>query len=269
MTAVPAEGIPDRWRLVPVGSDKRPLLRSWPERAVPVSDLDTIGAWLRRWPRAGLAVVTGPASGILVIDIDAPGESHQADGFAALHAFQGELGPLPETAEAVTPSGGEHRFFRWPAGVRRISSRPLVPGVDVKASAGLVTLPLGRRTPTRRWLRPPAAGLAELPARWRARVLPPPPTARPMVPNWQPSRSSDSYLAAALRSAAERIASAAPGTRHAVAFKETASLARLADRGLNLRAAGAALVEAALAAGLPRHEAERTVRDALQRGLPQ
>ncbi len=254
-----------RWRLIPVGTNKVPLIRRWPERAVPASDRATIRSWLARWPHAALALVTGPESGVLVLDVDTA-TGHGADGAAALADLERRLGRLPPTAEAATPTGGRHLFFRWPVDVARIPSKPLAPGLDVKASGGCVTLPTGRRTPGRRWIRHPHEGLAELPARWRARLLPPPPRLRTSRPAWDAAAGDGRYVAAALASAVERVVSAAVGTRHVTLFREAASLARLIDRGLDPQAAARALVDAATRAGLPVAEARRTVADAFRRG---
>lgn len=249
------------WRLIPIGPDKRPRLKGWPEAASP--DPEQWREWMSRWRDAALALATGPASGVLVVDVDAPGPEHEADGTAALARLEEELGPLPPAPTAATPSGGLHFFYRWPPGRDRIPSRPLLPGVDLKASGGLVTLPCGPRTPGRRWLALPGLelGLPELPVRWLARVLPLPPVPRPR-PVWR-DPPGDRYAAAALRSAADRVAAAAPGTRNATLFKEAASLARL--EALAAEAIAARLEEAALAAGLEAREARATIRSALAR----
>lgn len=257
--------LPDRWRVLPVGPDKRPRLRDWPNRAVPTSNTDTIDEWLTRWRDAALAIVCGPESGVLVIDVDSA-EGHGVDGLAQLEKLKARLGALPETVEATTPSGGRHLFYEWPAGITRISSRPLGPGVDIKASRGYVVVPTPGRTPGRIWVQDPTSPMAALPVRWRAAMLPEPPPIPSPRPYWQTGGSDERYIEAALGSAHERIATAPEGTRHVTLFREAASLARLAERGLDLRDAEVLLVRAGLEAGLPREEVERTVRDALRRG---
>lgn len=255
-----ATPLPGGWRLLPTGPDKVPLLRDWPRRAVPVSEVATLEAWLRRWPRCALALATGAASGVLVLDVDTPA-GHGTDGRTALARLEAELGPLPSTATARTPSGGVHLFFAWPAGVARIPSRPLAPGLDVKASGGCVVLPGGERTPGRLWLRPPEGRLAALPACWRARLLPPPPPVR--FGGLPRGGDAGRYAEAALRSACERVATAKPGTRNDTLFREAASLARL--EALGDADIVATLADAARRAGLPRREVEATLRSALRR----
>jgi hypothetical protein len=248
--------LPAAWRCVPV-ADKRPLLKAWPEAAS--ADREQWRAWLHRWPRAGLALATGPSSGVLVLDVDAP-SGGRADGFAALDRLTAELGPLPPTATASTPSGGRHLFVVWPRGAERIPSRPLRPGLDVKASRGLVTLPCGRRAPGRAWLRHPAeAGLAELPASWLAALRPPPaapPPARPVT-------VADHRLGRILERLAERVRAAKPGERHHTLVRAARAAGGLLPRGLDPALAKAALEHAAFEVGLARRE----VADAIGWGL--
>ncbi|MDW8371839.1 MAG: bifunctional DNA primase/polymerase [Geminicoccaceae bacterium] len=251
------------WRLVPVRSDKVPLVKGWPSAAS--ADPEQWRAWLRRWPRACLALVTGPASNVLVLDIDAPSAQHATDGRVAFEAFEASLGRLPPGPVAETPSGGRHLFFVWPRGRDRIPSRSLAPGLDLKGSGGLVTLPTGARTPGRRWLEFPdiERGLPEVPVRWLARILPLPSVPK-AAPVWRPP-PGDRYAAAALGSAVERVANAAPGTRNTTLFREAVSLARL---NLDRREIAMRLAEAAAAAGLERREVAATLRSALERERP-
>jgi hypothetical protein len=251
--------LPAGWRCVPV-ADKRPLLKAWPEAAS--ADREQWRAWLHRWPRAGLALATGPSSGVLVLDVDAP-SGGRADGFAALDRLTAELGPLPPTATTSTPSGGRHLFVVWPRGAERIPSRPLRPGLDVKASRGLVTLPCGRRAPGRAWLRHPAeAGLAELPASWLAALLPPPPPPPPP----RPVMVGDRRLARTLARLADRVRAARPGERHVTLTLTTRAVGGLVPRGLDPELARAELLAAALAAGLDRREARETIAWGLRAG---
>ncbi len=250
-----------RWRLVPVGPDKVPLIRRWPERAVPSGDRATLRRWLARWPHAALALVTGPESGVLVLDVDTAA-GHGADGAAALRDLERRLGRLPPTAEAATPTGGRHLFFRWPAGVDRIPSKPLAPGLDVKASGGCVTLPTGRRTPRRRWIRHPHEGLAELPRRWRRRIVPRPRPKTVTVRYLVPAERIDATTEALLERASE-LARARPGTRNVTLYRHAFwAAARGREGRLDWPEAEAVLTAAARAAGLDPAETRRTIASA-------
>lgn len=105
---------------------------------------------------------TGAASGTIVIDIDI---KNGRDGTIDLKQLQSELGPLPDTLTSLTPSGGEHRFFEDPGGIR--STDKLGRGIDVKAGGGYVVVPPSHGS--YRWqdeLRQPA----ELPEAWVVHV---------------------------------------------------------------------------------------------------
>lgn len=139
------------WPVLPVAANaKRPLL---PDGFYGAStDRDLIVAWYRRWPTAGIGVRTGPASGLVVVDVD---PRHGGDaGF--VQATQ-RLGALPPTLMASTPGGGWHAYFELGADAPLVPSSisKLAPGVDVKADCGYVVVPpAAGRTWTSR--RPPA-----------------------------------------------------------------------------------------------------------------
>ena len=90
-----------------------------------------VHSWWTRWPHANIAVPTGKASGILVLDED--GET----GAESLSELEEKHAPLPVTAATRTGRGGKHRLFRYPAGETiRNSAGKLGPGLDVRAEGG-------------------------------------------------------------------------------------------------------------------------------------
>lgn len=106
--------------------------------------------WTRH-PKANVAIACGARSGVFVLDIDAKGGA--IDGFASLALLEGQHGPLPPTWRSLTPSGGEHRFFRqpegWPlrnkVGLRTYDARGRVAekylGLDIRTDGGSVAVP--------------------------------------------------------------------------------------------------------------------------------
>lgn len=94
----------------------------------------TIRAWWAKWPDANIGGVTGLASKRIVIDVDLHGE---VDGFARLAELEAEHGVLPPTRVHRTGGGGEHRIFRYEAGVH---SRHFG-GVDLLSDGGFIVLP--------------------------------------------------------------------------------------------------------------------------------
>jgi putative DNA primase/helicase len=88
-----------------------------------------VRAWWTKWPDANIGLVTGQASGRIVLDIDV---KKGKKGLESLAALIEEHGALPETLTARTPSGGWHYVFRIPD--RAIKSHKGVrDGVDLLA----------------------------------------------------------------------------------------------------------------------------------------
>ncbi len=117
------------WSIIPVGKDKRPLL-AWKEFQERVSTIDEIKLWFSTWPDANIAVVTGPISGIVVLDIDA---KHNR----SIKEFQ-----IPPTIISKTGGGGSHVFFKYPGKLVPNSNGSLLGvGVDIKGDAGYAILP--------------------------------------------------------------------------------------------------------------------------------
>jgi hypothetical protein len=113
--------------------EKLPLLDRWQERAT--TDAATIAAWWSRWPDAGVGIVTGAASGIVVVDID---PRHGGDD--SLADLERNHGQLPPTWRALTAGGGLHLYKCHPGG--RMGNRAaLWPGIDLRADAGYVVAP--------------------------------------------------------------------------------------------------------------------------------
>ena len=215
-------------RIVPVGTAKVPLIKAWPARAT--SDLDQVLAWQRRWPWAMLATMTGEE--VVVVDVDTI-EGHGTDGAAGLAALEAELGDLPPTVKAATPSGGRHLYFRQPPG-RKITSGNIVPGVDLRGHRALAVVPPSRRRDglCYAWLRSPTEhAISELPHSWLEALAPPPrPRPRPLrlAPTWS---GRTAYAEAALRNAVQRVATAPQGQRNMILNREAWSLGRLVAAG--------------------------------------
>lgn len=104
-------------------------------------DPEEIRSDYRQWPDAGVGIVTGPESGIFVVDVDAP-EGHEHNGIANFEELQDRYGTLPPTLMARTPSGGTHYYFKWPADVDvRNSTSRIAKGVDIRGHHGIVIAP--------------------------------------------------------------------------------------------------------------------------------
>ena len=139
------------WSVIPVmPGDKRPLI-TWAPYQSRLASPTEVEAWFRRWPGAGIAVVTGAVSGVVVIDID---PQHGGElGFAQMAR---EHGALPPTVEARSGGGGRHFYLRHPVhGVRNRAG--IWPGVDVRGDGGYIIAPpsVHASGACYAWIRPP------------------------------------------------------------------------------------------------------------------
>ena len=113
---------------------KHPRIARWPQQAT--TAVAMIRAWWHLWPEANIALVTGEASGLVVLDVDP-----RHGGELALNELQDRFGEWPATVTARTGGGGWHYFFRHP-GVRVPNSSGLLgPGLDVRGDGGYVVAP--------------------------------------------------------------------------------------------------------------------------------
>ena len=129
---------------------KHPLWRDWPEKGI--SDPTKVdGLWLgtnlgvRRegglgvpiGPRTSpnIGILTGGASNLLVLDVDP-----RNGGDETLFDLERVHGPLPETAQVITGSGGSHYYFVLDEGVM-VPSVTFGQGLDIKSHRGFVVAP--------------------------------------------------------------------------------------------------------------------------------
>ncbi|MGH7440508.1 MAG: bifunctional DNA primase/polymerase [Polyangiaceae bacterium] len=119
---------------------------------------DVIRDWWARWPTANVAIAV-PVDWF-VVDVDP-----RNGGDAELTRLQGQHGALPATVTARTGSGGEHRLFARPAGVRlrgKLGRGIDLLGVGRYFLAAPSIHPCGQPY---RWTSPRGAPIAE-PPRW-------------------------------------------------------------------------------------------------------
>jgi len=144
-------------RVFPVRRDaKRPCITGWQTEAT--TDPARIAAWwCDQFAGAMIGCPAGAhegdaAPGLILLDID---RKNGRDGLEALERVEQEIGLTPadrSEVKAVTPSGGEHFWYRWPGGVE-IKNRggDIGEGIDVRGCAadggrcGFGVLPPSRR----------------------------------------------------------------------------------------------------------------------------
>ena len=112
---------------------KHPRIDDWTNAAT--ADEGKINTWWRTWPHANIGVLTGPPSGLVVLDVD---PRHGGD--ESIQKLIEEHGQLPWCPAVETGSGGQHYYLRHPG--RLIKSRAgILPGLDVKGDGGMVVAP--------------------------------------------------------------------------------------------------------------------------------
>lgn len=96
-----------------------------------------VEAWWRRRPGANLAVPTGAASGVVVVDVDV----HKVDGYAAF-GRAARSGLLSEPLAVVTtPTGGRHLYFPADPEHEQRSWQVGRAGVDFRGDGGYIIVP--------------------------------------------------------------------------------------------------------------------------------
>jgi len=152
----------------PCGPDKRPAVPK-SEGGAGFKDATTdeaqIRAWWARWPEALIGMPTGAVTGTFVVDIDVKAGKQGEESWRALtRAF----GPVPDSWETITATGGRHLWFAhpgrglvvpnrasrlgrgdetWGRGAypavpfARANGQLVVPDVDIRGDGGYVILP--------------------------------------------------------------------------------------------------------------------------------
>jgi putative DNA primase/helicase len=121
------------WRVFPLRpGSKLPALKGWPDRAT--TDEDQIRRWFTG-TKHGIGIATGPGSGLLVIDVDMK-EGRRGD--LSLDALQDDLGELPASAVQITPTGGQHRLYAYPAGRSIRNGAGIRDGIDTRGAGGFI-----------------------------------------------------------------------------------------------------------------------------------
>jgi hypothetical protein len=211
------------------------------------TDPHRIRSWWGHWPAANIGIATG-LSGLVVIDID---RKNGVDGETSLVRLEAELGDLPQTVTATTPSGGRHIFFRTDIEVRPRAGRVgaiLSPGVDVRGGASyVVAAPSTICGRSYSWVRP-SPPLSYIPPGWLAAMIAKP--AAPPTAPWRPRTLHEGDVAlkwcvAAVEREAQLVRTAPLGTRNDRLWRSAAALAGLPSSAITDSEIRQALLHAA------------------------
>jgi hypothetical protein len=150
------------WSIIPIRTrDKRPLVR-WEEFQHRRPTVEEVHAWFSGWPEAGIGVVTGTVSSLIVLDIDS-----RHGGDVSLERLEQQHNRLPVTLECRSGGGGRHFYYAHPGALVR-NKVGLAPGVDLRGDGGYVVAPPSLHTSGLRYAwaedrKPEMADLAPLP----------------------------------------------------------------------------------------------------------
>ena len=93
--------------VIPIKAQSKQSLVTWKSYQSEPPSIDQVQAWWDQSPEAGVAIVCGQVSGVLVLDIDT--DQKLGSDF-----------PIPPTPMVVTGSGGRHYYFSAPSELYRI-----------------------------------------------------------------------------------------------------------------------------------------------------
>jgi len=219
-------------------------------------------------------------SGIVVVDLD---KKNGEDGIAAFEVLRGSE-PHDCSLVVSSPSGGRHFVYQAIDGVEiKSTAGQVAPGIDTRACGGYVIAPspasLGRTCIAGEWLDMTAEQLAPPPA-WLRALLPRCNDARrdrsqilTLVKSADTEASTqrrsrlDSYVRAAIDNETAKVSGSTEGNRNDTLNKAAFALGQLVGGGhLDREVVRAALLGAAISAGLPESEARATITSGLDAG---
>lgn len=127
------EYVDSGWSVLPVKPDeKRPYMSNWLQYERQRAPREQVDSWFASLAGAGVGVVTGKISGMVVLDVESDCPTPIGD----------LLRRWPTQMVSRTGSGGYHLFYQYPQGVGRISNRVRIfEGMDLRADGGFIVLP--------------------------------------------------------------------------------------------------------------------------------
>lgn len=282
-----------RWGLIPIPArrlTKHPAV-AWADRQERMPTPDEVEAWIRTYGSENIGFLTGPGSGVIVIDFD----TRDALASAMVRG-------MPDTPRVRT-SRGAHVYFRHP-GYKVPTKASIAPGIDVRGNGGFVMAPPSLHCDTKArparetgfvyaWERTPDdVPFADAPA-WMLEMLSAtmradamrdeaqrdeapepslPVSERPIrKPERTPSHLARKRMEAAARAAMDdeesRVSAATEGTRDHSIFTAAANMGEFIPGGwISEREVRARLEAAARLTGQPPDEVRRAINSGLKRG---
>lgn len=127
------EYVDSGWSILPVKPDeKRPYMANWLQYTRTRATKDMVINWFVNLSSAGVGVVTGRISNMVVLDVE---------GWCPIPIDE-LLKKYPTQMIARSGGGGYHLFYSYPQNVSRVSNRVRIfEGADLRADGGFLVLP--------------------------------------------------------------------------------------------------------------------------------
>lgn len=234
----------------PCGADKAPMVGTGFKAAT--RDPAKIREWFSGYaPMIG--VPTGPASGIVVVDVDCH------DGANGMEWWKQNQSRIPATRRHRTKSGGLHLVFLAPSETIKNSASRIAKGVDVRGEGGYVIVP-----PSPGYLVEVVSPIAQMPQWLVKAALPQEPKREPISVSYVPK---DTEAWQRLMRAVVKVGQAPEGRRNETLNAQAYYVAALVGQGIGQNEAITALFQAARNAGLPDPEIKATLHSAFSAGM--
>lgn len=133
ITAIVNEYVDSGWSVLPVKpEEKRPYMTNWLQYTKTRATKQTVNNWFSNLAGAGIGVVTGKVSNMVVLDVESD----------CPYPIEDLLKRYPTQMYSRTGSGGYHLFYQYPTNVSRVANRVgIFERVDLRADGGFIVLP--------------------------------------------------------------------------------------------------------------------------------
>lgn len=121
------------WSILPVKpEEKRPFMTNWLQYNHVKASRETVDNWFTHLTGAGVGLVTGKISNIIVLDVE---------NYCKI-PLEELLKRYPTQMVSQTGSGGYHLFYQYPQNIPKVSNRVgIFDGADLRADGGFIVLP--------------------------------------------------------------------------------------------------------------------------------
>lgn len=133
VTNIACEYVDNGWSVLPVKpEEKRPFMTNWLQYTRTRATKQMVTNWFTNLSNAGIGVVTGRVSNMVVLDIESD----------CPYSIEDLLKKYPTQMYSRTGSGGYHLFYQYPTNVSRVANRVgIFERADLRADGGFIVLP--------------------------------------------------------------------------------------------------------------------------------